>query len=230
MPGEPANKGFNDVFLKMRLRHRILISLGLALLAFLVIFRGGSSWLVKAMIIWNAFAFSFILTSWMVFFTRSAIQMRQRAREEDGSRIVVFAIILVSCFACMFAVLMLILSKYVGDSPKIIYVPVAVLSMLFSWVVVHTTFCFHYTHLYYSDDPAEPHTHAGGLEFPREKKPDFLDFAYFSFVIGMTFQVSDVEITSRRIRRLALVHGLLSFGLNTFVVALVVNLIAGLKS
>ena len=130
----------------------------------------------------------------------------------------------------MVAVLMLILSRYVGNTPRFIYVPVAVLSMLFSWIVVHTTFCFHYTHLYYSDDPANPDTHAGGLDFPGDQKPDFLDFAYFSFVIGMTFQVSDVQITSVRLRRLALVHGLLSFGLNTFVVALVVNLIAGLKN
>jgi uncharacterized membrane protein len=230
MPEELVNKSFNDVFLKMHLRHRIYISLGLALLTSLLMLRSGLGWLVEGMIIWNAFAFSFILTSWMVFFTRSAEQMRQRARQEDGSRLVVFAIILVSCFSCMIAVLMLILSKYVGDTSKIIYVPVAVLSMLFSWIVVHTTFCFHYTHIYYSDDRDNPKTHAGGLDFPGEKKPNFLDFAYFSFVIGMTFQVSDVQITSRRLRRLALMHGLLSFGLNTFVVALVVNLIAGLKN
>jgi uncharacterized membrane protein len=230
MPEELVNKNFNDPFLKMHLRHRIYISLGLALIASLLLLRGSLGWLVNAMIVWNAFAFSFIITSWMVFFTRSATQMRQRAREEDGSRIVVFVIILLSCFACMFAVLMLILSKYVGNTPRIVYVSVAVLSMLLSWVVVHTTFCFHYTHIYYSDDPDDPRTHKGGLDFPGEKKPNFLDFAYFSFVIGMTFQVSDVQITSRRLRRLALIHGLLSFGLNTFVVALVVNLIAGLKN
>jgi uncharacterized membrane protein len=124
---------------------------------------------------------------------------------------------------------MLILSKDAEGTPRAIYVPVAVISMLFSWIVVHTTFCFHYAHLYYSDHDEDPHVHAGGLDFPNEKKPDFLDFAYFAFVIGMTFQVSDVEITSRELRRLALLHGLLSFGLNTFVLALVVNLIAGLK-
>jgi uncharacterized membrane protein len=67
------------------------------------------------------------------------------------------------------------------------------------------------------------------LIFPGKMKPDYLDFAYFSFVLGMTFQVSDVEIASQRIRRIALVHGLLSFTLNTFVVALTINLIAGLK-
>ena len=67
------------------------------------------------------------------------------------------------------------------------------------------------------------------LDFPGNAKPDYLDFAYFAFVIGMTFQVSDVEIPSRTIRRTALAHSLLSFALNTFVVALTINLIAGLK-
>jgi uncharacterized membrane protein len=102
-------------------------------------------------------------------------------------------------------------------------------AMLFSWAIIHTTFGFHYANRYYDDAEGDPKIHAGGLDFPNEKNPDYLDFAYFSFVIGMTFQVSDVTITSRKIRRLALLHGLISFALNTFVVALTINLIAGLK-
>ncbi len=94
--------------------------------------------------------------------------------------------------------------------------------------MVHTMFTFHYAHIYYDDDENNAAHHAGGLEFPKEK-PDYLDFAYFSFVIGMTFQVSDVEISARLIRRVALLHGLLAFLLNTFVVALTINLIAGLR-
>ena len=122
------------------------------------------------------------------------------------------------------------LSKSAKDTPQIIYIPVAISGMLFSWAMVHTIFCFHYANLYYGNDTTDPTKHAEGLEFPKEKKPDYLDFAYFSFVIGMTFQVSDVDITSRSIRRLALLHGLLSFTLNTFVVALTINLIAGLMN
>jgi uncharacterized membrane protein len=67
-----------------------------------------------------------------------------------------------------------------------------------------------------------------GLEFPGEDPPDFFDFAYFSFVVGMTFQVSDVQVTSRQMRRLVLMHGLLSFAFNTVVVALSINLAATL--
>ena len=92
-----------------------------------------------------------------------------------------------------------------------------------------TIFTFHYAHLYYFKDKDDT-VDGNALEFPKEDKPDYPDFAYFAFVIGMTFQVSDVEINSRIIRRTALAHGLLAFALNTFVVALTINLIAGLKN
>ena len=97
--------------------------------------------------------------------------------------------------------------------------------MILSWLMVHLVFTFHYAHKYYSI------AEVPGLDFPGKEhdEPDYLDFAYFAFVIGCTFQVSDVAITSRSIRRLALLHGLLSFVLNTFVVALTVNMLAGLN-
>ena len=70
--------------------------------------------------------------------------------------------------------------------------------------------------------------HKGGLIFPNDEPPDYFDFAYFSFVIGMTWQVSDVQITSRRIRRIVLMHALLSFVYNTVILALSINIISGL--
>lgn len=94
--------------------------------------------------------------------------------------------------------------------------------------MVHTVYVFHYAHEYYDVKDKQSGHLVEGLEFPNEKSPDYLDFAYFSFVMGCTFQVSDVQISSRRIRRIALVHSILSFILNTFVVALTINLIAGL--
>lgn len=229
MPGQSAKRNFNHLIFQMHLVHRIIFSLVFALIVFFFVSESKLDWLVIAMIIWNAFAFAFILTSWFIFYNRTPEQMRARARQEDGSRVFVFMVILISCFASMFAVLLLILSQDTAGTPRMIYVPVAIGTMLFSWLMVHTTFCFHYAHLYYDDAEKDDSVHAGGLDFPNENKPDYLDFVYFSYVIGMTFQVSDVAITSRTIRRLALLHGLLSFGLNTFVVALTINLIAGLK-
>jgi uncharacterized membrane protein len=136
--------------------------------------------------------------------------------------------ILVSAFASMFAVLLLMMSKHQQGGLPWLYVPVSIGGMLLSWVMVHTVFTFHYAHKYYDDDKQEKAKAAEGLDFPGDEKPDYLDFAYFSFVIGCTFQVSDVEITSKKIRRVALLHGLLSFLLNTFVVALTINFVASL--
>jgi uncharacterized membrane protein len=85
-----------------------------------------------------------------------------------------------------------------------------------------------YAHTYYGDPdgPAGPMSHAAGLEFPGDREPDYMDFAYFSFVIGMTFQVSDVVITSRDFRKLVLIHAMLSFGFNTVILALALNTVS----
>jgi len=92
-----------------------------------------------------------------------------------------------------------------------------------SWLVTHTAFTLRYAHLYYRGGPADE----GGLEFPGDDKPDDFDFAYFAFTIGMCFQVSDVAVTDRHIRRTALLHSLMSFAYNTVIIALVLNLVMG---
>ena len=99
-----------------------------------------------------------------------------------------------------------------------------------SWFLLHTIFAYRYALLYYGDHPLDPDLHTVGLQIPNELWPDYLDFAYFSFVIGMTFQVSDIEISSRTIRRVALMHGILSFLFNTVIVALTINVVVDLKN
>jgi uncharacterized membrane protein len=100
-------------------------------------------------------------------------------------------------------------------------------TLFLSWLVTHVTFGFRYAHEFYARDLGGPDVDRG-LEFPGEREPDYLDFLYFSLVLGMTFQVSDVQITSRTLRRVATLHGLISFLFNTVIVALTVNLAAGL--
>jgi uncharacterized membrane protein len=225
MPEKKTNKATGNIFLRMHPVQRFMISLVLAAITFFLLYRSDVNGLVTAIIVWAVFALSYIITSWIVFFTRPVSGIREHARQEDGSRLYVFLLIIFSSFAGLVEVLLLIISKDSNNGP--IYIIAAVSGMLFSWGMVHTVFGFHYAHLYYGDDKTDPSKHAEGLEFPDEKKPDYLDFAYFSFVIGMTFQVSDVQVTSKILRRLVLLHGLLSFCLNTFVVALTINMIAG---
>lgn len=181
------------------------------------------------MILWDVFSLVFCAQCLYIFFNRTTNEIRAYARQEDGSRLMVFVLIVIACFASMLMVLLLMLSTESREAGLVLYLPVAVAGILLSWVMIHCMFAIHYAHIYYDDDEEDNTRHIGGLEFPQEKHPDYLDFAYFSFVIGMTFQVSDVEISNKKLRRLALLHGLLAFGMNTFVVALTINLVAGLK-
>ena len=100
-------------------------------------------------------------------------------------------------------------------------------AVMLGWFLIHSTFIFRYSHLYYFDSDGDG-TAQRGLSFPGTTEPDDYDFAYYSFVIGMTFQVSDVSITDPGVRSLTLFHALLSFGYNTAILALVVNLASSL--
>jgi len=106
-------------------------------------------------------------------------------------------------------------------------VALVAITLFLSWLVTHVTFALRYAHEFYARDLGGPDVDRG-LDFPGEKEPDYLDFLYFALVLGMTFQVSDVQITSRMLRRVATLHGLISFLFNTVIVAFTVNIAAGL--
>lgn len=215
-----------NIFLKMHPLQRILVSLLVSIIVFLFVYSRDWNWKLTAVLLWNSFAITYLVTSWVIFFTRPVPDIIKQANKDDGSKVFVLLSIVITSLASMLTVLLLVIS---GDQENnLSVVLLSVIGMLVSWAIVHTLFTFHYAHHYYQKEKGDSSNKAA-LHFPEEKKPDYLDFAYFSFVIGMTFQVSDVEITSRRLRRIALAHALLSFALNTFVVALTINLIAGIK-
>ena len=107
-----------------------------------------------------------------------------------------------------------------GGAPELV---VGVLSVVLSWLFLNAMFAIHYAHGYYGNFGKK---HAG-LEFPDTPDPDYWDFAYFSIVIGMTFQVSDVQITSNYLRRVVLLHSVIAFFFNVFIIAITVNILAG---
>ena len=106
-----------------------------------------------------------------------------------------------------------------------LYLGAVAATLLLSWLVTHMVFALRYAHEYYQQDEKPPAID-GGLDFPGGLAPDYSDFVYFAVVLGMTFQVSDVQITSRKLRRLATLHGLIGFLFNTVIVALTVNIAA----
>lgn len=154
--------------------------------------------------------------------------LRRRVRQLDSRRWVILAIIIAAATISLFA-LGFTLQKAPDETAAATAgrLGLAGLTVVASWTLAHTTFALHYAHHYYGDGPAPgPADDRGGLAFPGEELPDYWDFLYFSFVVGMTCQVSDVQVTSRAMRRLTLLHGVLSFFFNTVVLALAVNLLA----
>ena len=209
--------------------HKLLISLTVAVIVYCLISSRSIGILPRIFIGWDVFSAVLLCMTWIVFFTVGSQHIREESKIQDESRTVIFFIVVIAALAGLLGVLQLVLTKNQTDHEKAIVLPIAILGLLFSWLLVHSIFTVRYAHLYYGNDPDQPETHVGGLKFPSEDRPDFLDFAYFSFVLGMTFQVSDVEVSSKKMRRIALFHGLLSFGYNTVIVALTINIIGNLK-
>jgi uncharacterized membrane protein len=176
---------------------------------------------------WIAGVAFFLGTTALVIDRITPRLMRQRARRQDTYSFVMLIVVVVAAVVSLIALGFMLQQKggALGTGWRILLAGLAVIS---SWTLTHTMYALHYAHLYYGDDPARKgQQDRGGLKFPREGMPDFWDFLYFSFVVGMTCQVSDVQVTGRHIRRLALAHGVMSFFFNTGVLALAVNFIAG---
>ena len=224
-----TNQQLKKKFFLQRLSplRRMLASLFVAAIAFVFIHKLASP-LIEALSVWLVFEFVYLIIGWIILFTRPVSGIRRYARMDDGSKLFVFIMVLLTSFASIITVLILMISKAGDNSEHGLFIGVSIGGIFMSWFMVHTLYTFHYAHMYYDDIPDDNTKDAEGLEFPQKGEPDYIDFAYFSFVIGCTFQVSDVQITSRKIRHVVLVHQMISFFMNTFVVALTINLIAGL--
>ena len=186
--------------------------------------------MTRIMIGWDCFSLCMIIISVVIFSSMRPRQIRVLAKTEDSGRIVVFFIVLIATIGSLLGVMLLLGNKHAWLLKKGIETFIYISGVICSWVLLHTMFAYRYALLYYGDHPLDPDTHTVGLQIPNELWPDYLDFCYFSFVIGMTFQVSDIEISSRTIRRVALIHGMLSFLFNTVIVALTINVIVDLRN
>ena len=152
--------------------------------------------------------------------------IRRRAAEEDEGAFAILMLSIVATAASLIAIVFeLGASKQVHGLALFPHVLLAMGTILLSWTFVHTIFSFHYAHEYYGERRDGV---IGGLKFPGDANPDYRDFLYFSLVIGMTSQVSDVAVTSKVLRRMAAIHGVLSFFFNLTVLALTVNMVSNL--
>ena len=178
---------------------------------------------------WDTFCLSMIAISWILFFSTNQDELHDVVEKQDDGLKVIFMIVLVAVCFSLFGSLILLNSKTESTFNKVFVTIVSLSPVLLSWLLLHTTFTIRYAHLYHDHNKLNTGSNVGGIVFPTKEHPDYLDFAYFSFVIGMTFQVSDIQVSSRVIRRFVLMHSLISFVFNTIIVALTINTIAGLK-
>lgn len=151
---------------------------------------------------------------------------RAHALSEDQSGYVIFLFVVVA--ACASIVAIGFVAGTIRDLPlgaRAWHLALTITALLSSWLLIQTVFAFHYAHRSYAGPHGEPAATAS-LQFPGGRDPDYLDFAYYSFVVGMTSQVSDVAVASRGMRRLTLIHGVLAFVFNIAVLALSINIIA----
>ncbi|HEY0421730.1 MAG TPA: DUF1345 domain-containing protein, partial [Rhodopila sp.] len=189
---------------------------------------GSLSATTRGVVAWDIGVLVFLALSAQLFMTETPDHMPAAAEAQQEGEWTIFwltlAVVIVSFVAVSseFSAI-----KGTPSDSKGWQVSLVAVTVFLSWLVTHVTFAFRYAHEFYARDAGGPDVDRG-LEFPEEKEPDYLDFFYFALVLGMTFQVSDVQITSRKLRRVATLHGLLSFLFNTVIVAFTVNIAAGL--
>ena len=168
---------------------------------------------------WDAFTGLYLVLVYLMMLQSEHRHVRFRAAQQDDGRFLILLITAIGAFASI-AAIVFELGAARHDTPALV---LATATIVLSWAVVHTAFALHYAHDYYRGQKP------GGLQFPSgdsHDHADYWDFVYFSFVIGMTAQVSDVGITDKVIRRTATVHGIISFVYNTALLALTVNIAA----
>lgn len=164
------------------------------------------------------------LASLVPLWSRGTPERLRAGAARDGGGRLLLPVIAPPVVAVILVALALVMRARTALGP--VDLVLVLITLVLAWGFVNAVFALHYAHRFY--EPAAGGGDAGGLEFPATPRPGFADFCYFSFVVGMTFQVSDVAISATRLRTVAMVHGMLAFFYNLGVLALVINVIAGI--
>lgn len=178
----------------------------------------------KAALSYIGFALMYLILDWLIIAKATPADINKLADVEDGSRAYVWAMLFLFALASIVVVILLITGKQQMNLGTGLFVGTTLGGLFLSWSLIHTLFTLHYARLYYRSEIDKV------LEIPGCTAPDYLDFAYFSFGIGCTFQTADININGRQMRRTVLAHSIISFFINTVIVALTINLVAGLSS
>jgi len=206
-------------------RPRLFAGFGIAILAYfaLIPLHPQATRIVMA---WDIGTAAFLASSAELFFRSDHTNISADAARQEEGEWSIFALTLLGA-VMSFAAIFLFSDAADRKKHQEFYLIFVIATLALSWLMVNVSFAYRYAHEYYSKANGQEVIERG-LDFPSEKNPDYLDFVYFAFVLGMTFQVSDTDITSKKFRRLATLHGLIGFLFNTTILALSVNIAATL--
>ena len=204
----------------MNARTRVIVAavIGLAGFAGTILV---TPWQVAELVGWDLMAATVVGTVLVTTWGKTPAQTRALATGEDNSRVGAGLILIGASLASLVGAGLLLLRAASADNPAhTLMVGLVVLSVVLSWAAVHAVFTLRYAHLFYST--------GGGIDWHADDDPDFGDFAYVALTLGMTFQVSDTDLTTKTIRKAALHHALLSYLFGVVVLATTINVIASL--
>lgn len=207
------------------------VALGLAAFALLSLGEPHMQWSLRAVISWDLLCSLFIALVLRQMQRQRSDDIRVRVAEQDEGQGLILLVVVVAVVASLIATgVELSMAKDDHGLFKSMRMGLVGLTVALSWFMVQIVFALHYAHEYYAPDRATPEEDdvIGGLKFPGDEPPDYWDFLHFAIVIGVASQTADIAFTSRRLRHIGTVHGLISFLFNTVVLALTINLAAGL--
>jgi len=203
---------------RLRAWHRLLVAAAAGALATALL--PLPLWEARLLAGWLAGTLTYLLIVWWGVWRLDAGHTRLRASSFDPGSTALYALIVLTSWVSLGGVLLMIdAARTLAGVARWAYIALALATLAATWLLMQTVFALRYARRYYRED-------ARGLLFPGEAAPSYADFAYFSAVIGMTSQVADVAIVLSSMRRLVLLHGLVSFGFNLMVLALTLNLVA----
>lgn len=207
--------------------HFFLALLAAAVLSGLLFWWGHWSWSTNILIGWNMAIWLYLANLGYRMWRAEHSDMQQQAKRQDASKWIILLLVLLALSMCMMAI-----GAQLADLPKqgwlkIGHLMLALLTILSSWLLMHSVFALHYAHDYYL---ARSRGEEGGLDFPGTEHPKYPDFIHFSYIMGTASQTADIQITSRGIRMLNTLHALLSFGFNTIILAISINAASDLLS
>jgi len=202
-----------------RAHKRLVISVVLGILTALAV---PAMPITRALVGWDTgLAIYLVVAAIVMARCESVSQMERNAAAQDEGAFAILILTVVAVVASLGAIFAELAVIERADPHYALYVTLAIATVVLSWTFTHTIFALHYTHDYYGGGNRK-----GGLRFPEDRQPDYWDFVYFSFVIGMTFQVSDVAVTQKSTRRMVVAHGALSFFFTAAIIAMTVNIAA----